>query len=89
MIPGEFVHTFGDAHIYDNHKEAVEIQLKREVRELPTLLFNKDFEYLCDKYQNGGITVSSFLNELSIDMFSIEGYNPRGPIKAKLSTGLK
>lgn len=89
MIPGEFVHTFGDAHIYDNHKEAVAIQLNRAVRGLPTLSFSRDFEYLCDKYQNGGITVSSFLNELSVDMFSVEGYNPHGPIKAKLSTGLK
>lgn len=89
MIPGEFIHTFGDAHIYDNHKEAVAIQLNRAVRELPTLSFNRDFEYLCDKYKSEEITVSSFLNELSVDMFSVEGYNPHGPIKAKLSTGLK
>ena len=37
LSPGELVHTFGDAHIYDNHAEQVELQLSREPREAPTL----------------------------------------------------
>ena len=37
---GEFVHTFGDAHIYNNHKEQFELQLSRETRKLPTMKMN-------------------------------------------------
>jgi len=37
---GEFVHTFGDAHIYNNHKEQFELQLSRETRELPKMKMN-------------------------------------------------
>jgi len=40
LKPGEFVHTFGDAHIYSNHVEQVERQLAREARALPTLKLN-------------------------------------------------
>lgn len=39
---GDFVHTFGDAHIYSNHMEQVELQLSREFRELPTMKINPD-----------------------------------------------
>ncbi|WP_429910971.1 thymidylate synthase [Glycocaulis sp.] len=51
LKPGEFVHTFGDAHIYSNHVEQVERQLAREARPLPTLKLNPNvtdlfaFEY--------------------------------------------
>ena len=37
---GDFVHTFGDAHIYSNHKEQIELQLSRSPRSLPTMKIN-------------------------------------------------
>ncbi len=48
LKPGDFVHTFGDAHIYSNHFEQVKKQLGRKPRGLPTLTLNKDIKSLYD-----------------------------------------
>lgn len=82
MIPGEFVHTFGDVHIYENHEEAVEEQLKRVPTTLPKLVMNNhiDWNTLFERYDFTSLVYSDFL---------LENYSPQSKIKAKLSTGLK
>jgi thymidylate synthase len=43
---GDFVHTFGDAHIYSNHKEQIELQLSRTPKSLPTMKMNPEVKDL-------------------------------------------
>ncbi|MEX2512817.1 MAG: thymidylate synthase [Cyclobacteriaceae bacterium] len=70
LKPGEFIHTFGDAHLYNNHLEQAKLQLSRELRPLPQLEINpaiKDiFEF---KYED----------------FKINNYDPHPHIKAAVS----
>ena len=42
LEPGEFVHTFGDAHLYNNHLEQAKLQLSREPRKIPKMIINPD-----------------------------------------------
>lgn len=70
LEPGEFVHTLGDAHIYQNHLEQVQTQLSREVRSLPRMKLNPNVKSLFDfKYED----------------FELEGYDPHPVLKGKVS----
>lgn len=90
MVPGEFIHTFGDVHIYDNHKDAVIEQLQRDVLPLPTLELSgvdHQIEHL-DKI--GLDTLFDYLSR-HLELFKLEGYTPHPKLdsETELSTGLK
>jgi thymidylate synthase len=70
LKPGDFVHTLGDAHIYLNHLEQVDLQLSRDFRTLPTLRLNPAVQdILAFRYED----------------FSLEGYDPHPGIKAPVA----
>ena len=70
LKPGEFIHTLGDAHIYNNHLEQVRLQLTREPRPLPRMVINPDVKDIFGfKY----------------DDFRLEGYDPHPHIPGKVS----
>jgi thymidylate synthase len=70
LEPGDFVHTFGDAHIYSNHFEQVREQLSREVRPLPQMILNS--------------SVRDLFN-FKFDDFDLVNYNPHPHIKAPVA----
>ena len=67
---GEFIHTFGDAHIYNNHIEQVNLQLSREPRKLPIMKLNPNVTNIFD---------------FTFDDFTLEGYDPHEHIKGAVS----
>ena len=70
LEPGEFVHTFGDAHLYSNHLEQAELQLSRDFRPLPTMKINPEVKNIFDfKYED----------------FELIGYEPHPHIKAAVA----
>ena len=70
LKPGEFVHTLGDAHLYLNHLEQAELQLKRTPKALPRLDINPDVESLFD---------------FRFDDFKLQGYQPDPHISAPVA----
>jgi thymidylate synthase len=70
LKPGDFVHTFGDAHLYLNHLEQADLQLQRGPRALPTLELNAEVHSIFD---------------FTYDDFKLNGYDPHPHIKAPVA----
>jgi thymidylate synthase len=70
LEPGEFIHSFGDAHIYNNHFDQVREQLRRETRSLPTMKINPEKQDIFDFEPSD---------------FELIGYDPHPHIKAEVS----
>lgn len=70
LEPGEFIHTFGDAHIYNNHFEQLELQLSREPKPLPKMILNPNIK-----------DIFAF----DFDDFTLEGYEPHPLIKGSVA----
>ena len=68
--PGEFIHTFGDVHLYLNHLEQARLQLTREPRTLPRMRINPAVRSIFD---------------FTFDDFTLEGYDPHPHIKAAVA----
>lgn len=66
---GEFIHTIGDAHLYNNHLEQAKLLLTRDVRPLPTLVIESDAP----------------IDELRVEDIKVEGYKPHPGIKAPIA----
>ena len=67
---GDFIHTFGDAHIYNNHIEQLELQRSRDPRPLPTMILNP-------KVNN--------IFEFKFEDFTLINYEPHPHIKGKVA----
>jgi thymidylate synthase len=70
LKPGEFVHTFGDLHLYLNHVEQAKLQLTREPRALPQMILNP---------------VVSSIHDFKFEDFQLVNYNPHPSIKAPIA----
>ncbi|KMM38512.1 thymidylate synthase [Guptibacillus hwajinpoensis] len=70
LEPGEFIHTLGDAHIYNNHIEQVQLQLTRDTRTLPKMKINPDVKSIFD---------------FTFDDFELIEYDPHPHIKGEVS----
>lgn len=70
LQPGDFVHTFGDAHLYNNHIEQANLQLSREPRPLPTMKINSEVK---DIFQ------------FKFEDFTLENYDPWPHIKGAVA----
>lgn len=70
LKPGEFIHTLGDAHLYTNHLEQADKQLKRELKPLPKMTLNADV---------------SDIFSFAYEDFKLEGYEPHPGITAPIA----
>jgi len=70
LVPGEFIHTLGDAHLYNNHIEQAKLQLTRQPKSLPRMVLNSEVRSVFDfKYED----------------FQLVGYDPDPAIKAEVA----
>lgn len=70
LVPHEFIHTLGDAHIYSNHMDQVKLQLSRDTKELPKMAINPEVKSIFDfKYED----------------FQLLDYNPHPGIKGRVA----
>ena len=67
---GDFVHTFGDTHLYSNHIEQAQLQLSRDLRPLPVMKINPEVKNIFD---------------FKFEDFTLEGYDPHPHIKAEVA----
>jgi thymidylate synthase len=70
LKPGEFIHTFGDAHIYNNHFEQLELQLSRDPKPLPKMILNPDVKNILD---------------FTFEDFTLVDYDPHPHIKGAVA----
>ncbi len=70
LKPAEFVHTFGDLHLYANHLEQAKLQLSREPRALPTMTLNPEVKDIFG---------------FRFEDFTLSGYDPHPAIKAPIA----
>lgn len=70
LLPGEFIHTFGDLHLYLNHLEQADLQLSRTPKALPKMNLNPNVKNIFD---------------FKLEDFNLEGYNPDPAIRAPIA----
>ena len=70
LEPGDFIHTFGDVHLYNNHLEQAKEQLSRDFRSLPTMIINPSVKNI---------------NNFKFEDFELQNYDPHPHIKAAVS----